>query len=215
MSGRRHWDPFEGEIEVEAPDTTSFHPGLVLPAWLKRMPLPAVMLTLAWTMIAGLVGDGFPFIPVTFTTIAFASIFLVDMLENKDGRQTLRRIRIAQARGWSYTGRFLQWQIERTPIRRSNGNYERRSQRVKPPRLEKIEARIPELTRLQTGAYMGARLDGEFWGASRKDGLPLWIALGAMQMETALGPPRIAQRCTWRQRWLRPVLFTDRRIPDQ
>ncbi|WP_349365605.1 MAG: hypothetical protein ABL311_11670 [Nitratireductor rhodophyticola] len=187
MSKRRHWDPFEGEISVETPDTSSIRKGVALPIWLKRLPLPAALLALIWTMVAGFTGNSFPFAPVAVTTLAFGAIFLVEMLENADGRRLVRRVRIARDRGWSYTGRFLEWQIERTPVRDSEGHYERRSQRVKPPRLEKIEARIPELTKARAGSFMGVRLDGEFWGDSREDSLPLWVAVGAMQMEAGLG----------------------------
>ncbi|MCD7060701.1 hypothetical protein [Pelagibacterium xiamenense] len=193
MNARRHWDPFEGEIAVETPDISSIRSGIVLPIWLKRLPLPAALLALIWTMVAGFAGDGFPFIPVAVTTLAFGAIFLVDLLENADGRRTYRRVRIAQDKGWSYTGTFLEWQIERTPVRDSGGNYERRSQRVKPPRLERIEAHIPELTKMQAGSFMGVRLDGEFWGESAQDGLPLWIAVGARQMEAGLGTREMRQ----------------------
>ncbi|MBB99630.1 MAG: hypothetical protein CML67_08855 [Rhodobacteraceae bacterium] len=187
MSTRRHWDPFDGEIVVETPDISGSRKGIALPIWLKRLPLPAALLALMWTLAAGFVGSSFPFVPVAVTTFAFGAIFLVDALENVDGRRTHRRVRIAQDKGWSYTGKFLEWQIERMPLRDSDGNYERRSQRVKPPRLRKIEAHIPELTKVQAGSFMGARLDGEFWGESAQDGLPLWIAVGAMQMEAGLG----------------------------
>lgn len=187
MSARRHWDPFEGEIAVETPEISSIRKGIALPIWLKRLPLPAALLALTWTMVEGFAGSSFPFVPVAVTTLAFGAIFLVDILENTDGRRTHRRVHIARNKGWSYTGKFLEWQIERTPIRDSDGNYERRSQRVKPPRLRKIEAHIPELTKVQAGSFMGARLDGEFWGESAQDSLPLWIAIGAMQMEAGFG----------------------------
>ncbi|KFB08992.1 hypothetical protein [Nitratireductor basaltis] len=188
MSARRHWDPFEGEIEVETPELSSIRKGIALPLWLKRIPLPAVLFSLVWTMAAGFGGGGFPFVPVTVTTFAFGTIFLMEILENADGHRTRRRILIARDRNWSYTGKFLEWQIERKPARDSDGNFERRSQRVKPQRLKTIETAIPELTVMQAGSFMGVRLDGEFWGESVQDGLPLWVALGAMQMEAALGP---------------------------
>ncbi len=191
MSARRHWDPFEGEILVETPDASNTRQGVVLPIWLKRLPLPFALLGMVWTMVAGVMSDSFPIVPVAITTLAFGSIFLVEILENADGRRLVRRVSFAREKGWSYTGKFLEWQMARTPVRDSEGNYERRSQRVKPPRLEKIEARIPELTRLQAGSFMGVRLDGEFWGESEQDHMPLWVAVGAMQMEAGLGTPEM------------------------
>ena len=76
MSTRRHWDPFDGEIVVETPDISGSRKGIALPIWLKRLPLPAALLALMWTLAAGFVGSSFPFVPVAVTTFAFGAIFL-------------------------------------------------------------------------------------------------------------------------------------------
>jgi hypothetical protein len=183
----RHWDPFDGNIDVVTPDISDIRKGVSLPIWVKRAPLPLALIAMIWTFIAGFTGDQFPFFPVAVTTVAFAAVFLVDALENVDGRRRFRRVNIARGKGWSYTDAFLEWQMARTGGFDSDGDFERRLRRVKPPRLEKIEAHIPELTTMQVGSFMGVRLDGEFWGKSEKDDLPLWIALGAMQIEAGLG----------------------------
>jgi len=186
MSGRvTHWDPIKGEISVETPDVSDIRSGVVLPAPLRRMLPIGAILALLWTMVQGFWTDGFPFVPVAVTTVMFALMFLAGELENKDGQQLKRRVELARRKGWSYTGKLMERVREFGTVMTSDGA-DRRTRLVKSERALAVEDRVPELTRLQVGSFVGAQFDGEFWGTSSNDGLPFWVAIGAMEMEAGL-----------------------------
>jgi hypothetical protein len=180
-----HWDPIKGEISVITPDVSHIRAGVVLPAPVRRfLPIGAI-LALLWTMVQAIWTDIFPFVPVAVTTVMFALFFIAGELENRDGRQTKRRVELARKNGWSYTGTLMERVREFGTVRTSDGA-DRRTHLVKSERALAVEKRVPELTRLEVGSFVGAQFDGEFWGRSSKDGLPFWVAIGAMDMETGI-----------------------------
>jgi len=186
MSGQAtHWDPIKGEISVETPDVSDIRAGIVLPAPVRRALPIGALLALLWTMVQAFWTDAFPFVPVAVTTVMFALFFLAGELENREGRQTKRRVALAHRNGWSYTGKLMERVREFGTIMTSDGA-DRRTHLVKSERALAVEDRVPELTKLQVGSFVGAQFDGEFWGRSSKDGQPFWLAIGAMEMEAGL-----------------------------
>ncbi|MHA7775767.1 hypothetical protein [Roseibium sp. M-1] len=180
-----HWDPIKGEISIDTPDVSDIRAGVVLPAPVRRfLPIGAIA-ALLWTMVQAIWTDAFPFVPVAVTTVMFALFFIAGELENRDGRQTKRRVELARKNGWSYTGKLMERVREFGTVRTSDGA-DRRTHLVKSERALAVEKQVPELTRLQVGSFVGAQFDGEFWGTSSKDGLPFWVAIGAMDMEAGV-----------------------------
>lgn len=180
-----HWDPVQGTISVETDDISQIKTGITLPAPVRRFLPIAALAAMLWTFVQGFLSDGFPFIPVAVTTVLFGAFIFAAELENEDGRKTLRRVRLARQKGWTYTGKLMERVMAYKTAWSSDGA-ERRAQRVKSERARAVETLVPELTKLQVGAFMGAEFDGEFWGKSTKDDLPFWMAIGAMQMEAGL-----------------------------
>lgn len=180
-----HWDPIQGEITIATPDVSNIRTGIVLPSPVRRaLPIGAT-LALSWTMVEGLWTDSFPFVPVAVTTILFALYLLAGDLENRSGRKTRRRAKLARENGWSYTGKLM----ERVRVFGTVMTAERpehRTHLAKSERALAVEARVPELAKLQIGAFAGAQFDGEFWGTSSRDGQPFWLAIGAMEMDAGL-----------------------------
>ncbi|MEQ8480555.1 MAG: hypothetical protein RIC18_07850 [Hoeflea sp.] len=69
-----HWDPVEGEMNVETPDISTIREGIVIPPFLKRILPIAAVISMIWVMAAGFLGDGeFPFIPVGVTTLVWVA----------------------------------------------------------------------------------------------------------------------------------------------
>lgn len=194
MSARAtHWDPIQGEISVETPDVSDIRTGVVLPAPVRRfLPIGAI-LALLWTMAQAIWTDAFPFVPVAVTTVMFALFFLAGELENRDGRQTKRRVEFARRKGWSYTGKLMERMRQLGTVMTSDGA-DRRTHLVKSERALAVEQRVPELTKLQVGSFVGAQFDGEFWGTSSEDGLPFWLAIGVMEMEAGLAANPVLRR---------------------
>lgn len=180
-----HWDPIKGEISIDTPDVSNIRASVVLPAPARRFIPVGAIAALLWTMVQAIWTDAFPFIPVTVTTVMFALFFIADALENRDGRQTKRRVEIARKNGWSYTGKLMERVREFGTVTTSDGA-DRRTHLVKSERALAVEKCVPELTKLQVGSFVGAQFDGEFWGTSSKDGLPFWVAIGAMDMEAGI-----------------------------
>lgn len=178
----RRWDPIAGTLAVETPDTSGIRKGIALPAPVKRvLPLIAIA-AMGWTVVAAVVETGM-IAAIVVTTIAFAAFILSAQLENEEGRETIRRVKLAEARGWSYTGEKI-----RTVIASDSRGIDAwsRSQPVDTARMRQVREAVPELVNLRVGASVGAHFDGEFWGESRGDGLPFWVAIGTMQMDSAL-----------------------------
>ena len=180
-----HWDPITGTIEVETPDISGIRKGLVIPPIVSRILLIAALVSILCVMVEGFVRDGFPFITVAVTTVIWAIFLGATHLENEDGRKTIRRVRLAKTKGWSYTGELMARVREFQTVWKSDGA-DRDTRLVKSERALAVEARVPELTKVRFGAFVGAQFDGEFWGESGSDGQPLWIAIGSMQMEAGL-----------------------------
>ncbi|MEQ8306864.1 MAG: hypothetical protein RIA09_09905 [Hoeflea sp.] len=186
MSGKRsHWDPISGTIEVETPDTSTIRQGIAIPPVVNRILLGAALLSIFWVMVEGFVTDAFPFVPVAATTVVWGLFFGAAQLENEDGRKIIRRVRLAKGKGWSYTGELMARVREFAGVSKSDG-VDRETRLVKSERALAVEARVPELTITRVGAFAGALFDGEFWGESSQDGLPFWLAIGAMNMESGL-----------------------------
>ena len=190
MSQRRYWDPFDGTITI-TPIETAKGGGIRLPAWLKRLPPLAIVGTMLWVLIAAVWADSFPVVPTICATLAFASLFLFEKLENTEGRRQARYVRLAQDNGWGFTDKLLERQVEFGRAIDGDGDFERRTRLQKSERMLKIEAQLPELTTLQVGAFMGALLDSEFWGPlPGQPDQPMWMAVGTTQMEAGMGSAR-------------------------
>ncbi|MGI3166240.1 hypothetical protein [Pseudooceanicola sp. 200-1SW] len=190
MSQRRYWDPFDGTIRI-TPIETAKGGGARLPNWLKRLPPLAILGTMLWLLIAAVRADSFPVLPTICTSLAFASLFLFEKLENTEGRRRARYVRLARANGWGFTDKLLERQVEFGRAIDGDGDFERRTQLQKSERMLKIEAHLPELTKLRVGAFMGALLDSEFWGPlPGQPDQPMWMAVGTTQMEAGLGRAR-------------------------
>lgn len=186
MSGKRsHWDPISGTIAVETPDISTIRQGIAIPPAVNRILLAAALLSILWVMVEGFMRDAFPFVPAAVTTVVWGLFFGAAHLENQDGRKTIRRVRLAKSKGWSYTGELMARVREFVSVRKSDGA-DRETRLVKSERALAVEARVPELTIMRVGAFAGAMFDGEFWGESSQDGLPFWLAIGAMNMEAGL-----------------------------
>ncbi|TDQ60427.1 uncharacterized protein DUF3137 [Maritalea mobilis] len=182
---RTHWDPIEGQISIKTPDLSTIKQGIALPMWLKRILPLAAALSFVGVIIEGMVIGSFPIYSTVAATVFMGAFLLADHFENEHGRKTIRRVKLAQSQNWSYTPDLMERQLSYVASSTSDG-IERRATSVKSERAEKIEAEVPELTKVQVGAYVGAYFDGEFWGESREDSLPFWLALGSMQMEAGL-----------------------------
>lgn len=186
MSGlRTHWDPIRGSIKVATDDISNIRRGIAVPQWLKQATLVGALLGIVWVMAAGIWTGDFPFVAVGATTVLWAIFLAVEHLANSDGRKSIRRVRIARENGWSYTGKLLERVREFTTVRDSEG-IDRRTHLVKSERMLEIERVVPELTKLQVGSFVGAHLDGEFWGESALGDRPFWLAVGSMEMNAML-----------------------------
>lgn len=186
MSGKRsRWDPISGTIEVETPDISTIRQGIAIPPVINRILLAAALLSILWVMVEGFTRDAFPFVAAAVTTVVWGLFFGAAQLENEEGRKTIRRVRLAESKGWSYTGELMARVREFVSVGKSDG-VDRETRLVKSERALAVEARVPELTITRVGAFAGAMFDGEFWGESSRDGLPFWFAIGAMNMEAGL-----------------------------
>lgn len=182
MNGvRSHWDPIKGSIDVATDDISNIRKGIAVPQWLKQASLIGALLGIVWVMAAGIWTGDFPFVAVGATTMLWALFLGVEHLANSDGRKSIRRVKLARKNGWTYTGKLLERVREFATVRDSEG-IDRRTQLVKSERMLAIERLVPELTKLQVGAFVGAHLDGEFWGESSPGGRPFWLAVGSMEM---------------------------------
>ncbi|WP_422370860.1 hypothetical protein [Hoeflea sp.] len=184
-SAKTHWDPIQGTIEITTPDTSNIRSGLPVPPLLRRVLLIAALLSILWVMIAGFIKGDFPFVAVGATTVIWALFLACEHLQNEDGRKTVRRVKLAKANGWSYTGELMARVREFRTAWKSDGA-ERETRLVKSERALAVEAKVPELTVTRFGGFIGALFDGEFWGKSSRDDQPFWLAIGSMGMEAGL-----------------------------
>lgn len=170
------WDPFEGALNVETPPAEVAR-AVDIPQALRRLPIPLAIAAMVWVFVAVARGANV-FIPVAAFVASFGAEFLMWYLANDAGRQRARRARLARDKGWSYTGALLK------PVFDGDGT-------KASPRMIRIRDTVPELVKLQLGAFMGADFDGEFWG-NVDEGPPFWMALGTRRMEAALAAdPRL------------------------
>ncbi|MDQ0314689.1 hypothetical protein [Amorphus orientalis] len=176
------WDPIAGSLAVETPDIRSIRKGIALPPLVMRiLPLVAIA-SMGWTVVAAVLGTGVV-LAIVVTTAAFGAFFLASHLENEEGRETLRRVRLARERGWSYTGEKM-----KTVLASDSRGIDAWStaRPAETARMRQVREAVPELVDLRVGAFTGSDFDGEFWGLSREDGLPFWVAIGTMAMDAAL-----------------------------
>ncbi|WP_101069184.1 hypothetical protein [Roseovarius salinarum] len=165
------WDPIEGTLTIETPPAEAAR-GIAIPQTLRRLPIPLALAAMIWVFVAIARGSNV-FIPMALFMVCLGAEFLMGHLANDAGRQRARRARIARDNNWSYTGAFLEPVVTGVDGAKTS------------PRMNRIRERVPELVKMQPGAFIGAEFDGEFWG-SFDDGRPFWIALGTRRMEAAL-----------------------------
>ena len=184
-AAKTHWDPIRGTIDIETPDIANIRKGIAVPPIISRILLFAALASVLLVFVEGIIRGDFPFISVAVTTVIWGLFLGANHLENEDGRKTIRRVKLARNKGWSYTGALMERVREFQTAWKSDGA-ERTTRLVKSERARAVEAKLPELTKVRFGAFVGAQFDGEFWGESSEDGLPLWFAVGSMRMEAGL-----------------------------
>lgn len=187
--GVTHWDPFERQVTVRTPDVSDIRQGVALPQWSQQLPVLLALGSFVWVFYA-IFTDG-DVVPATVAVmVSFALVFGLQHLANPDGMKARRRVAFARARGWSYSAERI------TP--KADGHGGRSSERL---------ARIVRAQPGLVSAAMGG-LDGEFWGASEADGLPLWLGINALQQNAALAADARLRRDRYGGSGAFGVLFT-------
>lgn len=169
---RSHWDPFEGELNVTTPDASAIRKGMDIPPWVSTLGVMVTLSGIVYFIYAQIAG-GNEWIGVVLFTLGFALAMGAQILSNQKGRETIRRVNLANKMGWSYTGRLLQ------------GGYDGEGRKLSSPRAERIAERRHGL------AMLTPPPDGEFWGRSEKDDEPFWIGISTGLQNAALGARRL------------------------